>query len=69
MGTMSILLIKKCINKLLVAFEIIYNCTAYDIENHPSVLRRFADTFNKAFTKKVTDSVKGGNRSTLRETM
>ena len=51
---------KKCINKLLVAFEIIYNCTAYDIENHPSVLRRFANTFNKAFTKKVTDSVKRG---------
>ena len=48
---------KKCINKLLVAFEIIYNFTAYDIENHPSVLRRFANTFNKAFTKKVTDSV------------
>ena len=56
---------KKCINKLLVAFEIIYNCTAYDIENHPSVLRRFANTFNKVFTKKVTDSVKRGGIGVL----
>ena len=31
---------KRCINKLLIAFQMIYDYTSYDIENYLSVLRR-----------------------------
>ena len=49
---------KKCVNKLLTAFEKIYEYTGYYIENHQSVLRRFANCFGKAMVNKLTDEVK-----------
>ena len=65
---------KRCINKLLIAFKMIYDYTSYDIENYLSVLTRLANTFNKAFTKKVTDDltrkkhVKDNKRTNIKRT-
>ena len=66
---------KRCINKLLIAFKMIYDYTNYDIEYYLSVLRRLANTFNKAFSKKVTDDfnrkkhVKDNKRTNMKSTL
>ena len=48
-------------NKILVAFKKILEFTQYKISNSNSVLRRFANSFSKAFASKITDSVKTKN--------
>ena len=49
---------RSCVNKILVAFKKILEFTQYEIANSNSVLRRFANSFSKAFASKITDSVK-----------
>ena len=48
---------KNCLKKIMLAFNQIYVSTHFDIPNACSVLRRFANTFSKAFVKKESDKI------------
>ena len=48
---------KTCVNRILIGFKEIYISTHIDIPNTDSVLRRFVNTFTKAFAKTGTENI------------
>ena len=48
---------KTCVNRILVAFKEIYVAAHIDIPNSDSVLRRFVNTFTKAFARDETENI------------
>ena len=54
---------KSCSTRLLRAFERILEFTSYSIPAHNSVLRRFANCFGKAFSKKASQQLRIDNES------
>ena len=48
---------KTCVNRILVAFKEIYVATHFDFPNPESVLKRFVNTFAKAFAKNETEKI------------
>lgn len=49
---------KSCTNRMVTAFQKIYDFTNYDIPNFNAVLRRFANCFSKAYAAKESDHLK-----------
>ena len=50
---------KNCCNKIfLQAYQLIYESTDYTFENIDSIIRRFSNSFFKAFVKKASDYFK-----------
>ena len=50
---------KNCCNKIfLQAYQLIYESTDYTFENIDSIIRRFSNSFFKAFVKKESDYFK-----------
>ena len=58
---------KSCSVKLLAAFKIIFDYMEMDFDNIPGLLRRFVNTFSKAFVKhetnKIVDDKKKGKKA------
>ena len=57
---------RKCTNRVLLAFEKIYEYTGYNILNYRAVLRRFANCFSKALASMVTDNCKRAKKASER---
>ena len=54
---------KSCSTRLMRAFETILEFSSYSIPAHNSVLRRFANYFGKAFSKKASQQLRIDNES------
>ena len=48
---------KTCVNRILIGFKEIHIATHIDIPNSDSVLRRFVNTFTRAFAKNETENI------------
>ena len=57
---------KCCINRILVAFQEIYESCHLEYENEKRNLRRFLNTFSKAFSNKVSDGLRHANRNSIK---
>ena len=49
---------KRCATKVLIAFREIYDPCQYEFVNVDSILRRFANTFTKGFSKLRSEQIK-----------
>ena len=57
---------KCCINRILVAFQEIYESCHLEYENEKRILRRFLNTFSKAFSNKMSDGLRHANRNSIK---
>ena len=57
---------KSCVKHLMIAFHQIYECCHLEYEGENRILRRFVNSYSKAFSNQQSDGIRAENRNSIK---
>ena len=57
---------KSCVKHLMVAFQLIYESCHLEYEAEDRILRRFVNSYSKAFSNQQSDGIRAANRNSIK---